>query len=134
MIKDLSKLQISSKHAMFAMRLTELLLSRQIDASPVAFVSAFNKANIETPIKPHTARKWLLGMTQPRSATLLRLSNWLQVKPSYLFSDTEIQFSESIFLEFDDSENNMIRTYYSLPEVQKEIIRQLVDIFARKNL
>lgn len=134
MIKNISNLQRNAKHARFALRLTEALRSKKVSPTPTAFASAFNRAHHCNFLKPHTVRKWLLGMNQPRSATLLLVTNWLNVEPSFLICNNEVKFSENIFLEFDDSEDEMMRNYLSLTELQKVLIRKLVDTLAIRNL
>ena len=74
MIKDLAELQKKSKHAHFAKRLTAALRNSNIEPSPAVVASVFNKHSKVTKLKPHTVRKWLLKVSQPRTEMLLLIA------------------------------------------------------------
>ena len=80
MIKNLQEKQKNSKHADFVKRLTSALRKKNIDPSPSAVVSAFNKYSDVTSLKPHTVRKWFLGVSIPRTETLLLIAEWLNLE------------------------------------------------------
>lgn len=137
MMKNLLYQQQNSKHAEFAIRLTEGLRAHRIDISPVAVAKAFNehyqyKSSIA---KPHTVRKWLLGQTQPKSETFFLLANWLKIEPKELISKPlELMSSNNkVSFEFDFTDQEVISKYLSMTVKQKITVRLLIDAIADKN-
>jgi hypothetical protein len=134
MIKDLAELQKKSKHAHFANRLTAALKKAGIDPSPVAVASAFNKHSKVTTLKPHTVRKWLLGITQPRTEILLLLAEWLNLEPQDLLTDKQApkDLKNKISLEFDFTDQEVISKYLAMTVKEKITVRLVIDAIAEK--
>ncbi len=134
MIKNLQKFQESSKHAYFAQQLAKQLKNHQIEPTPSAFATAFNKHYKTNTVKPHTVRKWLLGQTQPKSETLLLLANWLKVDPKDLIAvpNEPVNRSNKVSFEFDFTDQEVISKYLSMTVKQKITVRLLIDAIADK--
>jgi hypothetical protein len=135
MIKNLSELQKYSNHPVFARRLTDALDSNQIDCTPTAFASAFNKHSKVTTLKPHTVRKWLLGITQPRTEMLLMLAEWLNLKPQDLLTDKQApkDLKNKVSFEFDFTDQEVISKYLAMTVKEKITVRLLIDAIAEKH-
>jgi hypothetical protein len=134
MIKDLAELQKKSKHAQFAKRLTDVLKNRGIDPSPAVVASAFNKHSKVTTLKPHTVRKWLLGICQPRTEMLLVLTEWLNLEPQDLLTDKQApkDLKNKVSFEFDFTDQEVISKYLAMTVKQKVTVRLLIDAIAEK--
>jgi hypothetical protein len=134
MKRTLSQTQEISKHAYFAQQLLACLNANQIPTKPTFFASAFNKHYKTTVAKPHTARKWLLGQTQPKSETLLLLARWLKVEPSELISQptAETTSSNIVNFEFDFTDQEVISKYLAMTVKEKITVRLLIDAIAAK--
>ena len=135
MIKDLTKIQENSKYAYFSQQLVKLLKKHQIEPTPSVLAAAFNKHYKTTTAKPHTVRKWLLGQTQPKSETLLLLSNWLEVDPKELISQSREQFhaANKVNLELEFRDQDVISKYLSMTVKQKLAVRFLIDAISDNN-
>ena len=135
MIKDLAELQKKSKHAHFAKRLTAALIKSNVEPSPVAVASAFNKHSKVTTLKPHTVRKWLLGITQPRTEILLLLAEWLNLEPQDLLTDKQVSkdLKNNVSFEFDFTDQEVISKYLTMTVKEKITIRLLIDAIAEKH-
>ena len=134
MIKDLTALQEKSKHAHFAKRLTAALIKRNVEPSPAAVTSAFNKHSKVTTLKPHTVRKWLLGITLPRTEMLLLLAEWLNLEPQDLLTDKQVSkdLKNKASFEFDFTDQEVISKYLSMTVKQKITVRLLIDAITDK--
>ena len=134
MIKDLAELQKKSKHAHFAKRLTVALRKSSIDPSPAAVASAFNKQSKVITLKPHTVRKWLLGVSQPRTEMLLLLAEWLHLEPQDLLNDKQAprEIKNKVSFEFDFTDQEVISKYLAMTVKEKITVRLLIDAIAEK--
>ena len=135
MIKGLTEQQEKSKHEHFAKRLTAVLRKRSIDPSPAAVASAFNQYSEVTTLKPHTVRKWLLGIAQPRTEMLLLLAEWLHLEPQDLLTDKQApkEIKNKVSFEFDFTDQEVISKYLSMTVKQKITVRLLIDAIADKH-
>jgi hypothetical protein len=102
MIKDLVEQQNKSKNVYFAKQFTAALQGIGIEPSPRVVAKEFNlhlKSNLA---KPHTVRKWLLGLSKPGSEMLIPLADWLKVDPGHLLRPPQdnVDFGKFSF-EFD---------------------------------
>jgi hypothetical protein len=133
MIKDLIAQQNNSKNAYFARQLTDLLHAKGIEPSPKLVAAEFNlhlKSNVA---KAHTVRKWLLGVSKPRSAMLVHLADWLNVDPRQLLRPAQGTDSLSkVSLEFDFIDQEAISNYLAMTSKEKLIVRLLIDAIAEK--
>ena len=129
MIKNLSELQSSAKNAYFARRLTKALRANNIEPTPIALVSAYNKAHKDRPLKPHTARKWLIGETKPRQESVVLLAKWLQVSLDQLLGTEE---SVQVGIEIDFTDQEVISNYLSMNLRQKAAVSLLIDTILEK--
>ena len=111
MKKDLSISDPKVKHPIFAKRLTISLRLMGIEPTPIAVTKAFNNSHTSTRLKPHTVRKWLLGMTQPRCETLILLTKWLNVDTDSLFKNNFEQVDKSSAFQFDFLDQEVISKY-----------------------
>lgn len=125
MIKNLYSLQSKAKYASFAKRFTEILLSNNIEPSPIAVVSAFNSAHHGISLKTHTVRKWLLGISKPRYDSMMLLAEWLKVHPSDFQTIPKVTKSK---IEIDFTDQEVISKYLSMDLKQKVAVSLLVDI------
>ena len=134
MIKDLTELQIQSRHSQFAKRLTAALRKRSIDPSPTVVATAFNKHSKVTTLKAHTVRKWLLGSTQPRTEMLLLLAEWLNLEPLDLLTNKQASkdLKNNVSFEFDFTDQEVISKYLAMTVKQKVTVRLVIDAIAEK--
>jgi transcriptional regulator with XRE-family HTH domain len=135
MIKNLQVRQKNSKHADFAKRLTSALRKKNIDPSPAAVASAFNKHSKVTTIKPHTVRKWLLGISQPRTEMLILIAEWLNLEPQDLLTDKQASkdLKNKFSFEFDFTDQEVISKYLSMTVKEKITVRMVIDAIAEKH-
>lgn len=135
MIKNLVEEQSKSKYAYFAKRLSSALLKNEIDLSPTVVASEFNKHSKVITLKPHTVRKWLLGISRPRTETLLLLAKWLVIAPQDLLTDKQEpqDLKNKVSFEFDFTDQEVISKYLSMTIKQKVTVRLLIDAIADKN-
>ena len=133
MIKDLIEKQNTSKNVYFARQFTAALHAIGIELSPKVVATEFNlhlKSNIA---KPHTVRKWLLGITKPSSAMLVPLANWLNIEPQDLLrppQDTVNLRKASLEIDFTDQE--VISKYLAMTVKEKITVRLLIDAISEK--
>jgi len=133
MIKDLVEQQNKSKNVYFARQFTAALQKIGIEPSPRVVATEFNlnlKSNIA---KPHTVRKWLLGMSKPNSEMLIQIANWLNVDPKHLLrlpQDTVNLRKASI--EFDFTDQEVISKYLALTMKEKVTVRLVIDAIAER--
>ena len=134
MIKGLFSLQKNSKHASFAKRLTDELINKKIDPSPIVVCRAFNQLSNVTEIKPHTVRKWLLGISKPRYETILLLAEWLNIEPENLLADrnTQKELKHKASFEFDFTDQDVISKYLAMTVKEKVTVRLVIDAIASK--
>jgi transcriptional regulator with XRE-family HTH domain len=134
MIKGLAELQKKSKHAHFAKRITAALKQGGIDPSPALVASTFNKHSKVTTLKPHTVRKWLLGISQPRTEMLLLLAEWLNLEPQDLLTDKQApkDLKNKVSFEFDFTDQEVISKYLAMTVKEKVTVRLLIDAIADK--
>ena len=134
MIKDLTQRQAESKHSSFAHKFTRLLNAIDVTPSPKVVATAINLHFKSAIVKPHTVRKWLLGLTQPKSETLLLLANWLKVDPKDLIAvrNESITTTNNCSFEFDFTDQEVISKYLSMTVKQKVTIRLLIDAITDK--
>ena len=134
MIKNLSAEQSKSKYAYFAKRLSNALLKKNIEPSPALVANVFNKHSKVTKLKPHTVRKWLLGVSQPRTEMLLLLAEWLHLEPQELLTDKQApkEIKNKVSFEFDFTDQEVISKYLSMTIKQKVTVRLLIDAIAEK--
>ena len=135
MIKDLNALQKKSKHAHFAKRLTAALIKSNVEPSPAVVASAFNKHSKVTTLKPHTVRKWLLGISQPRTEMLLLLAEWLNLEPQGLLTGNQESkdLKNKVSFEFDFTDQEVISKYLAMTMKEKVTVRLLIDAITEKH-
>jgi hypothetical protein len=134
MIKDLAELQRKSKYAHFAKRLTAALRKINTEPSPAVVASAFNKHYKVTTLNPPTVRKWLLGITQPRTEMLLLLAEWLNLEPQNLLTNKQVpkDLKNKVSFEFDFTDQEVISKYLALTVKEKVTVRLVIDAIAEK--
>jgi len=134
MIKDLAELQRKSKYAQFAKRLTAELRKNSVEPSPAAVADAFNKHSKATTLKPPTVRKWLLGISQPRTEMLLLLAEWLNLEPQDLLTDKQAHkdLKNKVSFQFDFTDQEVISKYLALTVKEKVTVRLVIDAIAEK--
>lgn len=135
MIKDLAEQQSNSKNVYFARQLTAALYAMGIEPSPIEVTRAFNKHSKVAALKQHTVRKWLLGITQPRSEMLLLLAEWLHLEPQDLLKDKQLSNAQSIMtgFEFDFIDQEVISKYLAMGLKEKATVRLVIDAIAGKH-
>ena len=129
MIKNLSELQSNAKYASFAMRLTEALRSNNIEPTPSAVVSAFNKVHMGRTLKAHTVRKWLIGEAKPRYESMVLITEWLKFDTDYL---TRKPGPIRSVVDIDFTDQEVITKYLSMNVKQKAAVSLLIDTILDK--
>jgi hypothetical protein len=132
MIKDLVKQQNDSKNVYFARQLTAALYAMDIKPSPKIVSTEFNLHCKSGAYKPHTVRKWLIGLSQPKSETMLLLASWLNVNPKDLISKPDETVSKKDSFEFDYTDQEVISKYLAMSVNQKATVRLVIDAIAEK--
>ncbi|NBS74805.1 MAG: hypothetical protein EBS66_15165 [Betaproteobacteria bacterium] len=132
MIKDLTELQNNSKNAFFAKQLTAALYAMGIEPSPKVVATQFNLYCKSEDCKPHTVRKWLIGLSQPRSETMLLLASWLKVNPKDLISKPDETVNSKASFEFDYTDQEFISKYLAMTVKEKVTVRLVIDAIADK--
>ena len=132
MIKDLVELQNNSKNVYFARHLTAALKGMGIDPSPKVVATEFNLYCKSQSYKPHTVRKWLIGLSQPRTETMLLLASWLNVNPKDLISKPSELINSKVGLEFDYTDQEVISKYLAMTVKEKITVRMVIDAIAEK--
>ena len=137
MIKGLAIQQKQSKHACFAQRFSAALEEMGVQPSPIEVARAFNKHSQEVVLKSHSVRKWLLGMTLPRTQTLVLLAEWLGLEPQELLKDKEVSLTSNesinrVSFEFDFTDQEVISKYLAMTLKEKLTVRLLIDAIADK--
>jgi hypothetical protein len=134
-LTNLQEHQKNSKHADFAKRLTSALRKKNIDPSPVVVASAFNKQSKVTSLKPHTVRKWLLGISQPRTELLLLLAEWLNLEPQDLLTGKQAtkDIKNKTSFEFDFTDQEVISKYLAMTIKEKITVRLVIDTISEKH-
>lgn len=135
MIKNLPELQSKSKYEFFAKRLTLALKKKNIEPSPAAVARAFNQYTPSATLKPHTVRKWLLGVSHPRADSLQLLAQWLGVKLEDLLAEKQApnDVAKKERLEFDFVDQEIIAKYLALNERDKNTVRIVIKAITEKN-
>ena len=134
MIKNLAAIQDHSLNPVFAKRLTAALRNSNIEPSPAVVASVFNKHSKVTKLKPHNVRKWLLGVSQPRTEMLLLLAEWLQLEPQDLLTDKRApkEIKNKVSFQFDFTDQEVISKYLAMTVKEKITVRLLIDAIAEK--
>jgi hypothetical protein len=135
MIKDLIEKQNNSKYVYLARNLCSALRAKGVEPSPSVVASAFNKHSKFTTLKPHTVRKWLLGISQPRSEMLLLLAEWLKLEPQDLLKDKRVpnDLKSKVSFEFDFTDQEVISKYLAMTVKEKITVRFLIDAITEKH-
>jgi transcriptional regulator with XRE-family HTH domain len=136
MIKELSEKQQKAKHSNFAKLLTVALQNKNIEPYPIVVCRSFNEYSNRVRIKPHTVRKWLLGVSIPRTEMLLMLAEWLNLEPQELFTDKRVPnvLKNKVSFEFDFTDQEVISNYLAMTVKEKITVRLLIDAIAKKHI
>ena len=132
MIKNLVEHQNNSKNVYFARQLTAALQAKGIEPSPRVVAKALNLHCKSEAYRPHTIRKWLLGLSQPRSETMLLLANWLNVNPKDLITKPNEAVCSEGSLEFDFTDQEVISRYLNMTLKEKVTVRLVIEAIAAK--
>ena len=134
MIKDLVEHQNNSKNVYFARQFTAALQKIGIEPSPRVVANEFNAHLKSNAAKPHTVRKWLLGVSKPSSAMLIPLANWLNIDPKHLLRPPQGNADLGKFsFEFDFTDQEVISKYLAMTVKEKITVRLLIDAIAEKH-
>jgi hypothetical protein len=133
MIKNLIEQQSNSKNFYFARQFTAALHGMGIEPSPKVVSTEFNLHCKTTIAKPHTVRKWLLGLSKPSSVMLVPLANWLNVNPNDLLKPPQETVNlKKASIEIDFTDHEVISKYLSMSVKQKVTVKLLIDAIAEK--
>jgi hypothetical protein len=133
MIKDLVNQQNNSKNFYFARQLTALLHAKGIEPSPMIVATEFNlhlKSNVA---KPHTVRKWLLGVSKPSSTILLHLADWLNIDPKHLLRTPKDANLSKVSFVFEFIDQEVISKYLAMTVKEKITVRLVIDAISEKH-
>jgi transcriptional regulator with XRE-family HTH domain len=135
MIKDLVEHQNNSKNVYFARQFTAALQKIGIEPSPRVVANEFNAHLKSNAAKPHTVRKWLLGVSKPSSEMLIPLAQWLKVDPKDLISRPMETFNSinKVSFEFDFTDQEVISRYLAMTVKEKITVRLVIDAIAEKH-
>jgi len=134
MIKDLVEHQNNSKNVYFARQFTAALQKIGIEPSPRVVANEFNAHLKSNVAKPHTVRKWLLGVSKPSSAMLIPLANWLNIDPKHLLRPPQGNADLGKFsFEFDFTDQEVISKYLAMTVKEKITVRLVIDAISEKH-
>jgi hypothetical protein len=80
-------------------------------------------------------RKWLLGISQPRTETLLLLAEWLNLEPQDLLTDKQApqELKNKFSFEFDFTDQEVISKYLAMTVKEKITVRLVIDAISEKH-
>jgi len=119
----------------FATRLEQAMNSKAIKISPTVLANLFNSKFDGRSITPHTARNWLLGKSLPTQDKLVLLAKILGTSSEHLrygrHSEKTFVISESdgSETELTNAQQQFLRRYLKLKQVQQEIVNSTVAEF-----
>ncbi len=123
----------------FADRIELAMSDKYIKHSPTVLANLFNPKFVGGSITPHTARNWLLGNSLPTHDKLIHLAKLLDTSAEYLrygrHSEKTFVISESdgSETELTSTQQQFLRRYLRLTEVQQRIVNSTVAEFAEMN-
>jgi hypothetical protein len=80
-------------------------------------------------------RKWLLGISQPRTEMLLLLAEWLNLEPQDLLTDMQApkDLKNKVSFEFDFTDQEVISKYLAMTVKEKITVRLVIDAISEKH-
>ena len=127
---------VSPERTNFSKRLIDTLASsRSLNASPTSLAREFNFYFVGKPVTVHAARKWLVGDAIPTQDKLRALANWLSVSVEWLrFGVSERSVRSNVISTAGSSpQDNLVRLYLSLPQKERELARDFIEMLVLKN-
>ena len=120
----------------FAARLEGAMAAKSIKHSPTVLANKFNTRFDGRAVTPHTARNWMLGKAMPTQDKMICLAKLLNTSAEHLrygrrsektLMITNVDGSET---ELTASQQQLVRKYISLNEVQQRLVSDLVGELA----
>lgn len=127
-------LNVSPERMQFSRRLISTLdASYGLKASPTSLAREFNFHFVGKPVTVHAARKWLVGEAIPTQDKMRALANWLGVSVDWLrFGEASESGSGSVSAAASPRDN-LIQLYLSLPQKERELARDFIQMLVAKN-
>lgn len=126
---------MKSEQAAFGERLRMLLRRAQLSDSPAELVKLLARYH-SVPVSPQAISGWLNGKSMPRQANLRALAKLLRMEPHELqygaagagrtVREPVIDWGSRNALD-----QHAIEEFLALPEVQRKLVRALIDELAR---
>lgn len=119
----------------FSERLQVAMTDKAIRVSPTLLTNLFNANFSGRKITPHTARNWILGKSFPTQEKLVHLALLLDTSAEQLRYG---RHSEKTFVindadgsekELTSSQQQFVRRYLLLPEVQQQLLSKIAEEF-----
>ncbi len=131
--------QLKPITAHFSERLGIAMQEKAIKPSPTALANLFNAEFDGRAVTPHTTRNWMLGHVFPTQDKLEHLAKLLDSSAEYLrygrhmektFAISESDGSET---ELTSTQQQFLKRYLKLTQVQQRIVNSTVAEFSFKN-
>jgi len=120
----------------FAARLEQAMAGKSVKHSPTVLAKLFNSVFDGRAVTPHTARNWILGKSLPTQDKLVVLAKLLDTSAEQLrygrYSEKTltIQNADGSETLLTGSQQQLVRKYISLNEVQQRLVSDLVGELA----
>ena len=117
----------------FAARLEKAMAEKSIKHSPTVLANLFNLRFDGRAVTVHTARNWILGKSLPTQDKLVVLAKLLDTSAEQLrygrHSEKTLTLmnADGIETELTASQQQLVRKYISLNNVQQRLVSDLVD-------
>ena len=123
----------------FAERLAIAIGSKGLKQSPTVIANLFNSKYEGRLITPHTARNWLLGKSLPTQEKLVLLAKLLDTSPEQLRFGRDREKTLIADLgrgefEVSNTDQQFIKQYLGLTEIQRQLFRELAGEFRVEKL
>lgn len=122
----------------FAERLKQAMSAKSIKHSPIVLMRLFNEEFAGKTVTQHTTRNWLLGRSMPTQDKLVLLAKLLDTSAEYLRFGTKGEKTLTLVnvdgseTELTINQQQLVRKYISLSEVQQQLVSDLVSELAGK--
>ena len=110
----------------FASRLKQAIDAKGFRSSPTEIATLFNAMYEGNPVRPHTARNWLLGNSLPTHEKMVCLGNLLDTSPEQLRYGRSNEMTFVLDGHTPSAEDQQFfKRYLMLTKVQQRLIRDV---------
>ena len=122
--------------AQFSQRLRTAIENAGYAVRPIVLEREFNTRYWGQPITVQAVRRWLRGEAIPSQEKLQVLADWLKIEPHLLrFGEQAGQSIRAKQKRWDEGidyqEREVFEAYLNLPIVQRKVVREVIQTFAK---